>query len=78
MEYAISIVEAARRAGVGRSKLYQAIKRRELRVKKCGSRSIVLVDDLVAWVKSLPDSKTAIPQEDETFSGSPGRDNHER
>jgi excisionase family DNA binding protein len=54
MEIAISIVEAARRSGLGRSTLYEAIARGELKIKKAGRRSLILVDDLKAWVASLP------------------------
>ena len=56
MELSVSIAEAARRAGVGRSTIYLAAGRNELRVKKIGRRSIILTEDLAAWVKSLPDA----------------------
>lgn len=59
MELGISIVEAARRAGVGRSTIYQAIGRGELRLKKSGRRSLILTEDLAAWLKALPDAKMA-------------------
>ena len=54
MEISISIVEAARRAGVGRSSIYEAINRGELPIRKCGRRSLVLVRDLKSWIESLP------------------------
>ena len=54
MEYAISIVEAAKRAGVGRSSIYQAIGRGELQIRKNGRRSLILVEDLKAWVAAMP------------------------
>ncbi|HEY7747535.1 MAG TPA: excisionase family DNA-binding protein [Aestuariivirgaceae bacterium] len=57
MEIAISIVEAARRAGVGRSSIYEAIWRGELPIRKCGRRSLILIDDLKAWVSALPQTK---------------------
>ena len=56
MELAIPIIEAARRAGVGRSSIYEAINRGEIRLKKSGRRSLILVDDLKAWVNGLPDA----------------------
>ena len=59
MEYSISIVEAAKRVGLGRSSIYAAIGRGELRVKKVGRRSVILTDDLAAWVKALPDASLA-------------------
>jgi excisionase family DNA binding protein len=54
LELAISIVEAARRAGIGRSSLYEAISRKELPVRKCGRRTLILVDDLKVWIAQLP------------------------
>jgi excisionase family DNA binding protein len=54
---AISILEAARRASVGRSSIYQAIGRGELSTRKCGRRTLILLDDLKAWVSALPEAK---------------------
>ena len=54
MEIAISIVEAAKRAGVSRSSIYQAIGRGELKIRKNGRRSLILVDELKEWVAALP------------------------
>ena len=54
MEIAISIIEAAKRAGVGRSSIYQAIGRGELKIRKNGRRSLILVDELKEWVAALP------------------------
>lgn len=54
MEIAISIIEAAKRSGVGRSSIYQAIGRGELQIRKNGRRSLILVDDLKAWIAAMP------------------------
>lgn len=51
---AISIVEAARRVSCGRTKLYEAIGRGELPVRKLGRRSLILMDDLNNWLLQLP------------------------
>ena len=59
MELAISIIEAAKRAGVGRSSIYEAIKRGDLKIRKNGRRSLVLVHDLKEWVSALPEGKLA-------------------
>lgn len=56
LEIAVSIIEAARRAGVGRSSIYEAAGRGEITLRKSGRRSLVLVDDLRAWVENLPQS----------------------
>ena len=58
MELAISINEAARRAGVGRSSIYEAAKRGEISIKKRGRKSLILVSDLANWVNSLPEATT--------------------
>lgn len=57
MELAISIIEAAKRAGVGRSSIYEAIKRGDLKIRKNGRRSLVLVHDLKEWVSAMPEAK---------------------
>lgn len=49
-----SIDEAAAQAGIGRVKLYAEIKAGRLKMKKCGSRSIILARDLEEWLNSLP------------------------
>ena len=54
MELAISIPEAARRAGVGRTTIYEAINDGKLVVRKSGRRSLVLIDELQNWLMSLP------------------------
>jgi excisionase family DNA binding protein len=54
MELALSVNEAARRAGVGRSSLYEAIHRGELPLRKIGRRSLIRVADLSAWIDGLP------------------------
>jgi excisionase family DNA binding protein len=58
MQIAIPVDEAARRAGIGRSSLYEAINRGELPLRKAGRRSLIRVDDLKAWIDALP---TATP-----------------
>jgi excisionase family DNA binding protein len=54
MELAISIAEAARRSGLGRSTVYEAIARGELKVRKAGRRSLILTADLQQWLSELP------------------------
>lgn len=47
---AYKMEEAAARCGLGRTTLFEAARRGELRVTKVGRRTIVLHDDLVDWL----------------------------
>jgi hypothetical protein len=51
-----SIEEAVSVSGLGRTTIYGAIRRRELRALKKGSRTIVLDHDLRRWLEGLPPS----------------------
>lgn len=51
---AVSIDQAARRAGVGRGFLYQEIAKGRLRARKAGRRTLVALTDLAAWLEALP------------------------
>ena len=51
---AYSLPEAARVAGVSRTRIFDAVRRRELTIRKAGRSSIVSHNDLVAWIDSLP------------------------
>ncbi len=51
---AYSLPEAARLAGVSRTRIFDAVRKHELTIRKAGRASIVTHDDLVAWIKSLP------------------------
>jgi Helix-turn-helix domain len=51
---AYRVPEAALTSGLSRSSLYIWMKRGDLQYKKCGNRTLILHDDLVAFMKSLP------------------------
>jgi hypothetical protein len=53
---AYSMKEAVSVTGVGRTSLYLAVRRRELRVVKRGARTIILDRDLRRWLEGLPAS----------------------
>jgi excisionase family DNA binding protein len=56
---ALGVAEAAKAAGVGRTTLFEAIRKGEVAAKKVGRRTIITADDLDAWLKSLPPRATA-------------------
>ena len=51
----LSIPEACRVAGIGRTGLYKAIGDGSLTVRKAGRRTLVPVDSLKQWLASLPE-----------------------
>jgi excisionase family DNA binding protein len=53
---ALSIAQAAKAASIGRTVLYEEIRKGHLIARKVGRRTIIIADDLDAWLKSLPAS----------------------
>jgi excisionase family DNA binding protein len=53
---AFNVDEAAQLIGVGRSTLYLEIKAERLKVRKLGSRTLILREDLEAFLSNLPSS----------------------
>jgi excisionase family DNA binding protein len=53
---ALSVEEAAKAAGVGRTLLFEEIRKGNITARKVGRRTIITIDDLDAWLKSLPKS----------------------
>jgi excisionase family DNA binding protein len=51
---AFRIAEVCARTGLGRTKVYAAIKEGSLKARKCGRTTVVLADDLRAWLTALP------------------------
>ena len=51
---AISVMDAARLTGVGRSTIQQNINTGQLKARKAGRRTLILRDDLQAWLDAMP------------------------
>ncbi|WP_027167297.1 hypothetical protein [Mesorhizobium sp. WSM3224] len=50
----LTIDEAVARSGLGRTKIFENIKLGKLTARKAGRRTIILSDDLSAFLKALP------------------------
>lgn len=54
----LSIPEVCQAAKLGRSKIYDLIRTKELLVVKCGRRTLVRTSDFEAFIAGLTDGKT--------------------
>ena len=57
---AYKIPEAVQVAPVGKTRLYEALNSGALKAHKQGAHTMILRDDLLAWLRSLPDYKPAL------------------
>ena len=51
---ALTVTEAAFAAGIGRSRLYEAISGGQLTARKFGARTVILRSDLNSFLDALP------------------------
>ncbi len=51
---AYPVAQASKEIGVSRSRMYELLARGEIPARKLGGRTIILRDDLVRYVQSLP------------------------
>jgi excisionase family DNA binding protein len=51
---AMSVEEAAKAAGVGRTLLFEEIRKGRITARKVGRRTIIMTAELDAWLKTLP------------------------
>jgi excisionase family DNA binding protein len=56
---AISVEEAAKAAGVGRTLIYEALSKNELASLKAGRRRLIRVEALRAWLRDLEQQTAA-------------------
>jgi excisionase family DNA binding protein len=59
VKLALTIQEAAAATGVGRTTIFEEIRRNQLIARKIGRRTVILKDDLDTWLKSRP-NKSAV------------------
>lgn len=50
---AVSPAKAATMCGISRTKLYEILNK-DIPTKKLGRRTLILVDDIDSWLRSLP------------------------
>ncbi len=55
--FAVSIDDACKLAGVGRSLIYKSIAAGNLQTRKAGRRTLIEVAALQSWLSSLPDGR---------------------
>ncbi len=53
-QLALTVAEACAAARIGRTTLYEAIKRGDLVAAKYGRKTLIRVDDLRSWLARLP------------------------
>jgi excisionase family DNA binding protein len=51
---AYSVPDVLKMIGISRTTLYQLVKTGKLKVRKVGTRSVILSKDLEEWLESLP------------------------
>jgi excisionase family DNA binding protein len=54
---ALTVKQSVAAAGVCKTYLYEAIKRKELAARKAGRRTLILHEDLRAWLEGLPSAR---------------------
>ena len=52
--FAYSVPDACKASAASRSAIYRAVKAGDLTLRKRGTRSLILADELRRWLQSLP------------------------
>jgi len=55
VKHAYTVTEAIREIGIGRTKFYSEIAKGRIKPRKLGKKTILLEEDLRAYLQSLPD-----------------------
>jgi excisionase family DNA binding protein len=66
---AFTIEEAGQVSRIGRNSLYLAVQTGALRARKLGKKTLILRDDLRAWLESLPPASSGGASEAENPPG---------
>lgn len=59
MKHAYTVNEAIREIGIGRTKLYSEIAEGKITPRKIGKKTIILAEDIEAYLQSLPTMEAA-------------------
>lgn len=51
---ALSVAEFCEAAGISKANFYNQVKAGRIQIRKCGSRTLIPVSELSAWLESLP------------------------
>jgi hypothetical protein len=51
---ALSIADVCRESGLGRTLIFAEIRAGKLVARKCGRRTLILKEDLLKWLQTLP------------------------
>ena len=57
---ALTVEEAAKAAGVGRTTIFFELRNGRLKARKVGRRTVITVADLHAWLEALPRSRSGL------------------
>jgi excisionase family DNA binding protein len=55
---ALTVEEAAKASGVGRTTIFLELRSGRLKARKVGRRTVISVTDLHAWLEALPTSRS--------------------
>lgn len=60
---ALSVEEFLSWSGIGRNLFYKEVERKRIRARKCGTRTMVPIEEAERWLRELPEAGKAAPPE---------------